>query len=401
MPRVTSCGSCGSPVGPEDQFCGNCGGDLSGQAEVDEVDEVDQGGPASGAATGDHEERERLESLEAADADDPAGAGRAADPAAGPGPGTAASFTDPDHPALFDRPVRTLTPETVRVDLDDEPTHTGADAPTEVIAVTGGVDLATCSGCGAVNAVERLRCARCGTPLHDDVDDADADDDWELQALPSTDEPAEVPQPVRGERRHRGLGVAIVVVGALLGAGLAAWVFGVGPFERTAGVEIDFVGEDYPGQAGPVAPERARTSEVRADEAGRSFGAGSAVDGDLTTAWVAVDPDEARLEYAFDRPVWVTGIELANGDQFDDESFEQTGRIRTLDMDFGFDTRLRATLISGTGAQVVRPPEPILTDRVVLDVAEVTEGEGVGLSEISFIGFPADDVDTQAWDEAT
>jgi hypothetical protein len=71
-----------------------------------------------------------------------------------------------------------------------------------------------------------------------------------------------------------------------------------------------------------------------------------------------------------------------------------------VDMDFGFGTRMRATLISGTGWQVVRPPEAILTDRVMLDVVEVTEGTGVGMSEITFTGFPADDQDVQDWDEA-
>ncbi len=357
---MASCGSCGSPVLAGDRFCGHCGTEVA-----------DNGSPVDDPATA------RADAAVDLPADD-------------------------DRPALFDQPVRTLTPETVRVDLDDEPTNTGGDAPTEVIATTGGVDLASCPSCGAVNAVERLRCARCGTALHDDVDDTDADD-WELQELPSAPEPepTTVASPSPSRRRSRGLGILIVVVGALLGAALAALAFGIGPFERTTGVGIEFSGADYEGGAGPVAPQRARTSAVLPDADGRSFGAPMAVDGDLATAWVAADPDEARLELAFDRPVWITGIELANGDQFDDATFDAVARVRTLDLDFGFGTRIRATLISGTGRQVVRPPEPILADRVVLDVVEATDGAGVGLSEITFVGFTANDDDIQAWDAAS
>ncbi|MBY5164308.1 NADase-type glycan-binding domain-containing protein [Salsipaludibacter albus] len=350
---------------PGDQFCGHCG----------HVVADDDGAPA-----GTEEDATRP--------DDPGDA----------------TFVDPDRPALFDRPVRTLTPETVRVDLDDEPTNTGVEAPTEVIATTGGVDLATCPSCEAVNAVERRRCARCGTALHDEVDDTGSDD-WELAELPSDQsDPDPLPTPAAAgspRRRSRGLGIAIVVVGALLGATLAAFVFGIGPFERTTGVGIDFRGSGYEGGAQPLSPQRARTSTVLPDADGRSFGAPSAVDGDLATAWVAADPDEARLELAFDRPVWITGLELANGDQLDEATFETVARVRTLDLDFGFGTLVRATLISGTGRQVVRPPEPILTDRVVLEVVEATDGTGVGLSEISFVGFPANDDDTQEWDART
>lgn len=369
---------------PGDRFCGHCG-------HVVADDQATTDGAAT--TTADASARDDDEGA-------PAGTDAEADATRSGDPGDP-TFVDPEHPALFDRPVRTLTPETVRVDLDDEPTNTGAQAPTEVIAVTGGVDLATCPSCEAVNAIERLRCARCGTALHDDVDDTGSDD-WELAELPSSPEPAPIP-PAAGSprRRSRGLGIAIVVVGALLGATLAAFVFGIGPFERTTGVGIDFRGSGYEGGAQPLAPQRARTSTVLPDADGRSFGAPSAVDGDLTTAWVAADPDEARLELAFDRPVWITGLELANGDQLDEATFETVARVRTLDLDFGFGTLVRATLISGTGRQVVRPPEPILADRVVLEVVEATDGTGVGLSEISFVGFPANDDDTQEWDART
>lgn len=299
------------------------------------------------------------------------------------------------------------TVQAVQVSMDDEPTASGGTAdrgepPTEVVALTGGVDLATCPACRAVNAVQRPRCARCGVDLHaagEVVDDGGAPG-----AVPEDVAAVDLAEPVSADeagvprrRGPRGLGIAIVVGGAVVGAVLAAVMFGLGPFDRSGGHGIDFVGADYPGQAATLDPVSVTTTAVRPPDAGRTFGAPNVGDDALTTAWVGLDGDDASLTFEFGRPVWIVAVEVANGDQFDAESFPATARVRTLGVDFGFGSGLEATLISGTGWQGFRPPEPILVDTVTLDVLDLTEGQDVGLSEVRFVGFAANPSDSQAF----
>ncbi len=290
----------------------------------------------------------------------------------------------------------------VPVPLDDEPTTIGAIAgpPTEVVALTGGVDLATCPACGAVNAVERRRCARCGAALLGDTDGAGV----EPRQVPASSDaqappPADVPA-ARERRRLPGMGVAIVVVGAVVGAVLAALVFGVGPFDRSAGAGVDFDGSGYPGQAGALPAVPSATTPVRDAAGGRTFTADLVVDDDPETAWVAVDGDNAELEFQFARPVWIVAVEVANGDQLNDETFAATARVRTVGVDFGFGSTIEATLLSGMGRQGFRPPEPVLTESVTLQVEDTTEGTDVALADITFVGFEANAEDARAFAEA-
>lgn len=335
---MPTCGTCGTPLDPTHRFCRECGSPRP----------TDAGGPTP--------------------------------------------FLAPDE----------ADPRVVDVAVDDEPTSDGSAAPTEVITLTGGVDLAACPGCDAINAVERPRCARCGTPLQDDVEPLD-DDPWDVRHLPVDDEASgNLAVPPGGDGRGPwGLGIAVVVGGALVGAVLAAWMFGFGPFERADGTDVEFRGSDYPGQAEAVRPDQARTSSVREPVDGRAFDVTQAVDGDVTTAWVGADGNGANVTFTFDRPMWVTAVEVANGDQHDEESFEATARVRTLETDLGHGSRLRATLLSGTGWQVFRPLAPVLTDRITLVVLDRTEGDEVALSEVRFMGFPANDADARSYAEAT
>ncbi len=312
-------------------------------------------------------------------------------------PGAGDRAHDPD--ATLVRSPREAPARSVAVAVDDEPTSDGTASPTEVITVTGGVDLSACPACDAVNAVERAQCARCGTSLRAGAEPVQGVEDWSTPAGPADDSSGDLPVAPPG-RRPRTLGIAVVVVGALLGAVLAAWLFGFGPFQRTTGSGVEFRGADYPGQADAVRPDQAQTSPVRPAADGRTFGVAQAVDGDLSTAWIGTDGDGARMTFEFDRPMWVTAVEVANGDQSSDEAFEETARIRTLDVDLGFGERLRATLLSGTGWQVFRPLTPVLTDEITLVVVDRTEGEQVALAEVRFVGFPADADDARDFAEA-
>ncbi len=307
--------------------------------------------------------------------------------------------------AVEDGPAATLPRaprRSVQVAMDDEPTTIGATVgpPTEVVALTGGIELGTCSACGAVNAVERRRCARCGAALLDELDKTSGES---APASSSSDAPALPPTDVSvapSRRRLPGVGIAIVVVGAVVGAVLAALVFGVGPFDRGAGVGVAFDGDGYPGQAGPLSAVPSATTPVRDALGERTFTADQAVDDDLGTAWVAVDGDDAALEFQFDQPVWVVSVEVANGDQYDDETFAATARIRTLEVDFGFGSTIEAILLSGIGRQDFRPPEPVLTEAITLEVLEVTDGADVALSDITFVGYEANAQDARAFAEA-
>lgn len=340
------------------------------------------------------------------DATTPSDADPGSSPAVAPslfGDATTPSPSRPQARTAASRPqARTagIPTELVGVALDDEPTSTGAGAPTEVVVLTGGVDLATCPRCQAANAVQRARCARCGTALQDDAEaDWPSDDaiplpeDSFARGVSSASRPAGSGS---GRNPHR-VGVAVVLVGAIVGALLGTWAFGLGPFARSAGPGVDFDGTAYPGQASSLAPVSAATTPVREPAGDRTFTADLAVDGQLETAWVAVDGDDATLEFTFDQPVWITALEVANGDQHDEESFAATARVRSLGIDAGFGSEVEATLISGPGSQGFRPPVPLLTDTVTLEVAERTEGVDVALSEINFVGFVADADDAAAY----
>lgn len=364
-------------MGEDDRFCDRCGAQVGGP---------DEPGPT-------------------VDDDDAATTGRpdAASREAGPDPAESALFpTDHGRSAEPARRVRAEAPRRrVQVGLDDEPTTAGAGPPTEIVALTGGVDLAACPTCGAVNAIQRRRCARCSATMLDDG----AEGHDEPVPAASSDAPA-LPLhddlPVASERRGLPrVGVAlVVVVGAVVGAVLAAVAFGVGPFDRATGVGVAFDGDGYPGQAEPLPAVPSATTPVREAADGRTFTADQVVDDDLATAWVAVDGVDATLEFQFDRPVWVVAVEVGNGDQFDDETFASTARIRTLGVDFAYGSTIEATLLSGVGRQGFRPPEPVLTETITLDVMDTTEGVDVALSDITFVGFEANAADAQAFAEA-
>lgn len=286
--------------------------------------------------------------------------------------------------------------EVVAVPVDDEPTSTslgdGAGDATEVVAVTGGVDLVACPQCDSLNAEQRNRCARCGQALRDIPP---AEDDYELADPTTTNGPEVVedtPTTDRRPGRRVPTWVWIVLVGVVVGGGIGlAGAAGIGPLAPESGPAFEWDGEAYAGTPEPVDASLVSGSDVRRED-GRRFSGSQLLDGDLTTAWSPTDTD-GSVDIRFANPVWITGLEVANGDQHDAETFETTGRVRTLDIDLGNGQQVRATLIDGDGRQLLRLPTPALTERVVLSVEEVTAGTGVALSDVAFLGHVAHDED--------
>lgn len=366
---MSSCPTCHEPVVPGDNFCGACGSEL--------VEDDAAGDTASRAGAGDE-----ADDGDATETDDEAGsATTVAEPL----------FAGDGLPA--------------GVAVDDEPTSTDMEAGTAPPTATeahAGVDLVTCPQCDARNAAQRSRCARCGQALRDVPPE---DDDLELADLPSReDDPADdvaddLPRRDVSRRPRRVPGwVWVILLGLVVGAAIGlASAAGIGPLAGAATTPaVTFDAQAYPEPPGPLRPSLVGGTDVRDDVADRTFDVRALLDGDPTTAWSPVDTD-GSIELRFDNPVWITGLELANGDQFDPEAFEATARVRTLGMDMGDGTQVRATLIDGDGRQILQLPTPALTDQVVLTVEGVTAGDDVALSDVEFLGHVATAEDAAAW----
>lgn len=291
-------------------------------------------------------------------------------------PAAAGGAVDPDVP--------------LRVDLGEDPTDLSMPVPDATHAID--VDLVACPRCGASNAARRARCGRCGTLLQASARGA--------EPAPSPDEvvivtPAPVLPPPAPAPRRRGLGLLVVVLGLVVGTGLGVLAgLGVGPFARPATVAFDPLA--YPDPASLRRPDTAGASSTAAADGARTFGPERAVDGDLATAWRASGQGEGELvRHGFVRPQWVDRIEVATGDQVDDGTFLAHGRVTRVEVDLGTQ-RLDVTLADGPGVQVVALPEPVLTDEITWTLRGVA-GTPAALSEIRYVGWPADDDDTAAF----
>jgi len=291
------------------------------------------------------------------------------------------------------------------VPVDDQPTSTDVDddtptesAATTVIATTADVDLVTCESCGSLNAAQRSRCAQCGTLLGESGAE---DEDWPLrEPEPAAPLPADVA--VASPRRRRGIPTWawVVIAGVVVGVGIGvATALGLGPLAGPSGPGVDFRASAYPDPPDALAPSLVGGSDVLESVDGRSFGGPNLLDGDLATAWMPVGTDGAVVTFRFDAPVWITALEIANGDQFDDATFDSTGRVRLATIDMGRGQVIEATLIDGTGRQVVRVPTPALATEVEVVVDEVTGGDDVAMAEVVVIGHPANDTDADAYRE--
>jgi len=280
---------------------------------------------------------------------------------------------------------------TIPPDIDHGDDPTDLSMPVHDATEVVDVELVSCPNCGSDNAARRARCGRCGQRLRPDappLPEGELDDQF-VPAAPLT--PAG-PEPAHSSRR-RGIGIAIVVLGILIGAGVGlAAGLGLGPFAAPEVAEFD-------PRAYPSAPEQVRPSAVGASTTAPmagdiTIGAQATVDADLGTAWLPRDDDDRPLlVHRFTDPVWVSRIEVATGWQVDEATFFDHGRVTEARIDLGT-LRVDATIADIRGWQVIRLPRPVLLEEITWQVTQSIGGTGA-LAEVRYIGWPADDADTQ------
>lgn len=263
--------------------------------------------------------------------------------------------------------------------------------------------LVACPACGTSNAARRRRCGRCGAGLRGDS--AVPLEDPPVEAAPPLaagraaawdDTGTRVPAPRSGARRSAA--IAVVVLGILVGAGVgAAAGMGLGPFATVEAVPFD--PDAYPTDPRSLRPATAGSSSTAAPAGDRTFGPEQTVDDDLATAWrTEGEARGARLRHAFVAPVWLQRIEVAVGDQVDDDTFSEVGRPTRVTVDLGTQ-QVEATLAADPGVQLIELPEPVLVDQVTWEVTAVTGEDTVALSEVDYVGWRADDADQEAFGE--
>jgi hypothetical protein len=210
--------------------------------------------------------------------------------------------------------------------------------------------LVECDTCGAVNAASRPLCARCGTPLRDEIPGGDA--------LPDALPPA---APSRGRHREGpSVLLALVILAGLITAGVLL-----------ALVTARVTAQDVDELAGGVS-----LAEATASSALASHPAAAVIDGDPTTAWVAFgdgDGEEPWVEVVLARPTTVRNVLLWNGDQADEQRFSERGRAAVVRIELG-DRRFRVTLRDRIGAQAIDLPQGVTADRVRLVIEESVPG---------------------------
>lgn len=268
-------------------------------------------------------------------------------------------------------------------------------------------ELTACPACGAPNSPNRYLCGRCGT---------------DLRTGEATGRVAVVPSPAAGARPRRhpttddleGVGsdrrwriaAAIVTVGILIGGVLGAMVaLQLGPFSSGSGSDGDgpvFDRSAYPERPDPLPASSVATSTAQTGTSA-SFDPGQLLDGDVTTAWNSrgdVNPDGIGeiIQVDFADPVWLAQIVVANGDQNDEGAFVANARAKRVEVTLSGGSSFIVNLLDQTGQQSVRLPVPRLTTSVRFEVLEVYPGdtyEDLGLSELEFRGYPANEQDAE------
>ncbi|WP_370328195.1 discoidin domain-containing protein [Euzebya sp.] len=239
-----------------------------------------------------------------------------------------------------------------------------APEPTAVVADPDAPRLVECGECGAGNAASRPICARCGTPLRDEVPGGDA--------LPESafDPPDTAPGPAAG-RDGPGLVLALVILGALI----------------TAGVLLALVTSRVRTPGADVVPRGVALQAAAASSALEDHPASLAIDGDPATAWTesAQGPGvDEWLDITLASEVAVRRLLLWNGDQTSEQHFAENGRAAAVRIDVG-DRQFRVALEDAMGAQAIRLPEPVDADRIRIVVTEAIPGDryaDLALSEV-------------------
>ncbi len=244
-----------------------------------------------------------------------------------------------------------------------------------------------CAGCGRDNDVRRELCAVCGADL-----------DTGLPLETGTARPAARRVAANRERLVL-LGVGGVVVVAATVALLA--VLGIGPFAPSQRLDAALLlRAAYPQDAAALTVATVATTTT-ASAPDRDLGPLNLIDGNGETAWVGLPAagDDAGevIQLVLEEPAWVARIQFRNGDHRSSEAYERSGRLQRglLRFDGGRDHRIDLLDI-GRQAQIAELAEPELTTRVTVRVDRIfpgTASQGVALSEVSLIGWPADAAD--------
>ncbi|WP_108668510.1 NADase-type glycan-binding domain-containing protein [Euzebya rosea] len=226
--------------------------------------------------------------------------------------------------------------------------------------------LVECEECGAPNAASRPLCAHCGTPLREEIPGGDAlPEGWTADQT----DPGPPPAP-----RGRGLDTSPVLLSLVLLAGLV-----------TAGVLLALVTSqvrrpDGPPVAAGVAPTGATASSVV--EGHRAL---EAIDGDPTTSWHegADGPGVGEwLEVQLPGRTEVRRVLVWNGDQADDATFAEHGRVAGIRIEVG-GRQFRVDFLDIDGPQAVDLPAGVADDRVRLVVeAVVGDQPALAISEV-------------------
>jgi hypothetical protein len=245
--------------------------------------------------------------------------------------------------------------------------------------------MRVCGSCGGSSDAERELCATCGADL-------DTGLPIEIVALRLGD---------GGPVRRRGLLVGLAVMaGVVLTVGLVELLTSGSTQASDRLDPVPFVPSSY-----PATPELLSIGSV-ATTTTAELGDGEVsplalIDGDGATAWVGMPPEEdgavETIQLILARPAWVTRIQVRNGDHRSPTDYERSARLQqvVLIVDGGRDHRVDLLDI-GRQAQVVELRVPELTTRVTIRVERTFPGldsDGVALSELSLVGWPANATD--------
>ncbi|HUG84507.1 MAG TPA: discoidin domain-containing protein [Euzebya sp.] len=231
-------------------------------------------------------------------------------------------------------------------------------------ALDPGIALVECETCGAGNAASRPLCARCGTPLRDEVPGGDA--------LP---EHATAPSPPLVTRTAGGEGPSLLL-GLVLLAGLI-----------TAGVLLALVTSRVTAPTQSPLPTGASVRAASASSSLDGHPPSAAIDGDPATAWTEAAPGVGEgewVEMLLAEEAAVRRVIIWNGDQRDEVRFNDNGRAAAVRIEVG-DRQFRVALLDIAGPQAIDLPVIVTTDRVRIVVEDAIAGASytdLAISEI-------------------
>lgn len=243
-----------------------------------------------------------------------------------------------------------------------------------------------CGACGRDNDARRELCGVCGADLETGLG------------------PDPLPPPgsrrrgrARSDRRERVVIAVVATLAVVAAAVLPLALLGIGPFAPSERLEPALLlRAAYPTDpvvlvVGTVA------STTTATAPDRDLSPLNLIDGDGFTAWVGLPIDDVAgeiIQLVLERPAWVARVQIRNGDHLSPDAYEASGRLQRglLSFDGGRDHRIDLLDI-GRQVQLIELPEPELTTRVTIRVDRIFPGSatnGVALTEITLVGWPAD-----------